>query len=99
MTIFVDTVVTCFPQSWGQLGEPDENDTLQQLLDRLESLDRSSITSVHDLVAEITNHCAGIFDRARAPGHLQFKEFFESAIGEAVSIAYGAIHICTLLTL
>ena len=85
LVLFADTIVTCFPQKWDQISKPDPNDTLQLLFDRLGSLDLFPITSAHDLIAVITNHCAGIFGRARAPSHLQFKEIFKSAIGEAVS--------------
>jgi len=77
-----DTVITCFPQRWGQ---STEEDVLQNLLNYLVSTDRAPIASVYDLVDVITTYCSNVFDRSRVPKDLQFQEFFENYIGRVVS--------------
>jgi hypothetical protein len=76
-----DTVITCFPQRWGQ---STDDDVLQNILGYLETTDRAPITSMHDLVKLIITSCSNVFDRSRVPKELQFQEFFEGCIGRVV---------------
>ena len=85
LTTGSDTVITSFPQKWGQSGLDYDDGVLGTLLKHLDSSDRSPITSVYDLVTLITTHCSNVFDRSRATGKLPLHEYFESSIGAVVS--------------
>lgn len=79
-----DTVITSFPQKWGQAGQAYDDGVLGALLKYLDSENRPPITSVNDLVTTITVHCSNVFDRSRDTGKLPLHEYFESSIGTLV---------------
>jgi hypothetical protein len=78
-----DTVLSCFPRRWCQ-NKPEDPDLLESMLNFEGKA--PPISSPYDLITLITSKCANIFDRSSAPEDCQFLEFFESAIGSAVSI-------------
>jgi hypothetical protein len=78
-----DIVLTCFPKRWCQ-NNPGDSDLLETML-KFEGRG-SPVSDIHSLIGLITSKCANIFDRSVAPSDIQFMEYFESAIGKAVSL-------------
>jgi len=76
-----DTIVTCFPRRLCQrsTGDADLLDSILEVVSR-----PPQVSSPYDLITLIISKCANIFDRSSEHMDLQFKEFFESAIGRAV---------------
>lgn len=89
-----DIVLTCFPRRWCQNNACDP-DLLESIL-KFEGR-TSPISDINSLIGLITSKCANIFDRSAAPSDLQFMEYFESAIGKAVSCV--SLQMCYILTL
>ena len=78
-----DLIVTSFPQRWAQPTD-DPLNTLNGIIEDVNSKTRGPVGSVFDLALLITSRCFGVFDRHRVwDAKYQFLEMFESSIGDA----------------
>ena len=86
-----DTVITCFPEPWGQSNAKKARfdsvlDSIEQYL-RLPG--RRPITSVYDLATVIINECLQVFGRLQVPNEdLSFLDIFDASISDIVCIPY-----------
>lgn len=77
-----DTVITSFPSRDGADPTAAEDDPETLILDEE---DRDPIANTTDLLSRIMTVCCRTMDRHQEVESLKFLQFFESAIGNAVS--------------
>jgi hypothetical protein len=90
LTVNLDTVITSFPQTW---GEVQQYDVRQRICNHLRDVgNRPPITSVYDLVAPIMRHCLNAINqfvppKSQFPGFEfhDFLEVFEAYISDMVT--------------
>ena len=76
-----DTVITSFPERKG--AQSLEEDDIATNVLKIE--DRTPIFSTADLICRIINLCCKTLDRRQRFRSLQFLQFFENTVGNAVS--------------
>lgn len=91
-----DTIITSFPSREGAEFQQSsrEVDDLQGTV--LGDDNRTSISASTDLVSRILSVCCNAFDRHQNVESVNFLQFFESAIGRAVSSHRTKSHIQSL---
>lgn len=82
-----DTVITSFPQGWGQASglKDDPKDypgLLEQIQNYLHNPNRDPITSVDALASVVIGECTRVFGRFQVSKELQFLDFFDSSISD-----------------
>jgi hypothetical protein len=108
----IDTLITCFPQSYaehlsphevskGDIKESKQTPVTVSILDiiehDLEKYDARSPMSIGNLACLIINSCAGFLDRYRDPPIIRILDIFDETINEAVSHLSSGLPVSIIL--